>query len=100
MGPFQARPPDRDKGLSMTGIRTDDGESRDHWVPQFYLRRWVTGTEKKLSAFWRESRLERHARCSPRAVLWENHLYSVYGPDGQFIHGESLIFQEIDNAAA
>jgi Protein of unknown function (DUF4238) len=100
MGPFQARPPDRDKGLSMTGIRTDDGESRDHWVPQFYLRRWVTGRGKKLSAFWRESSRERHARCSPRAVLSENHLYSVYNIDGEFIHGESLIFQEIDNAAA
>jgi hypothetical protein len=84
----------------MTGIRTDGGKSNDHWVPQFYLRRWITGRDKKLSAFWRESSRERHARCSPRAVLSENHLYSVYGVDGDFIHGESLIFQEIDNAAA
>ena len=36
----------------MTAIRTDDGNSRDHWVLQFYLRRWITGPEKKLSAFW------------------------------------------------
>ena len=84
----------------MTGIRTDDGKSNDHWVPQFYLRRWITGRDKKLSAFRRESSRERHPRCSPRAVLSENHLYSVYGVDGDFIHGESLIFQEIDNAAA
>lgn len=97
---YEARPPECNKGLSMTGIRTDRGKSNDHWVPQFYLRRWVTGRDKKLSAFWRESHRERHARCSPRAVLSENHLYSVYGVDGDFIHGESLIFQEIDNAAA
>ena len=38
--------------------------------------------------------------CSPRAVLSENHLYSVYGVDGTFMHGESLIFKDIDNAAA
>ena len=38
----------------MTAIRTDDGNSKDHWVPQFYLRRWITGPEKKLSAFWRK----------------------------------------------
>jgi Protein of unknown function (DUF4238) len=80
----------------MTGIRTDGGKSNDHWVPQFYLRRWITGRDKKLSAFWRESSRERHARCSPRAVLSENHLYSVYGIDGDFIHGESLIFQDIE----
>lgn len=84
----------------MTAIRTDDGNSRDHWVPQFYLRRWITGPEKKLSAFWRESGRERHSRCSPRAVLAENHLYSVYGVDGAFVHGESLSFKDIDNAAA
>jgi hypothetical protein len=84
----------------MTALGTDDGKSGDHWVPQFYLRRWITGPEKKLSAFWSESSRERHARCSPRAVLSENHLYSVYNIDGEFIHGESLIFQEIDNAAA
>jgi len=84
----------------MTAIRTDDGNSRDHWVPQFYLRRWITGPEKKLSAFWRESGRERHSRCSPRAVLSENHLYSVYGVDGTFMHGESLVFKDIDNAAA
>jgi hypothetical protein len=84
----------------MAGIRTDRGKSNDHWVPQFYLRRWITGRDKKLSAFWRESSRERHALCSQRAVLSENHLYSVYGIDGDFIHGESLIFQEIDNAAA
>src|SRR5262249_47538749 len=88
------------EGLSMTAIRTDDGNSRDHWVPQFYLRRWITGSEKKLSAFWRESGRERHSRCSPRAVLSENHLYSVYGVDGTFMHGESLIFKDIDTAAA
>ena len=58
----------------MTAIRTDDGNSRDHWIPQFYLRRWITGPEKKLSAFWRENDRERHSHCSPRAVLSENHL--------------------------
>jgi len=84
----------------MTAIRTDDGNSMDHWVPQFYLRRWITGSEKKLSAFWRESGRERHSRCSPRAVLSESHFYSVYGVHGAFIHGESLIFKDIDNAAA
>jgi hypothetical protein len=75
--------------------------SNDHWVPQFYLRRWTDPNTKKLTAFRRVGRYELASECSTRSILSENHLYSVYGLDGSVaFHGESEVFKQIDHDAA
>ncbi|WP_437745821.1 DUF4238 domain-containing protein [Sorangium sp. So ce1504] len=46
-----------------------------HYVPQFYLRNWVTGTDGKLWSCRVGPRGVVHSRVHPRSTAYENDLY-------------------------
>lgn len=48
---------------------------KQHYVPQFYLRNWVTGTDKKLWSCRLEPRGVVHRRVHPRSTAYEDDLY-------------------------
>jgi hypothetical protein len=50
---------------------------------------------------WRQGKIEHTSPCSTKRVLSEDHLYTIYGEDGSLVlHGETKVFQDIDNDAS
>ncbi len=70
-----------------------------HWVPQFYLRHWTDG-DGRLVSFVHDSDRNFTGNPTPRFVVCEDHLYTVFTSDENHIYGEESIFKTVDQDGA
>jgi hypothetical protein len=74
---------------------------KHHYIPEFYLKRWVTGADNRLWQFSKPYRQVVAERKYPSETGFVRRLYSTEGTDERQAHRfEEFFFKPVDSAAA
>ena len=74
---------------------------KNHYIPEFYLKRWLGGNDRRLSVYFRHPRGCAVARRHPAGIGYKIDLYTLPGVDlGIATYLEREFFRVTDNLAA